>query len=116
IVGVLRRLAEKPHDGLQGMPRVGLDRRIEIVRDGQVGTECECAVKSPLRGFQVMRSRLAELLEEAVAASQSRPGGSVVRVFLEALAVEVARHGPALEVVLALEMSAAQIEFIRSGG
>ena len=86
------------------------------MREGQVGTERKGAVKSPPRQFQALRSLHAELLQEAVAPSQTCPRRSVVRVFVQAFAVEVAGHRRALRSALALHVVGAQVEFVSARG
>ncbi len=96
IVAVATGLAEQPHQRPFRESHVGLEVRVELVRDGEARIERERAAKRLFGSRLAVRRDLDELADDAMAPAQVRPRRREPRVEVEALLIEVARGGEAV--------------------
>ena len=105
-VGGVRALDETDHR-VVGATEIHLELREQLVGDRQIGIEIERPPERRLRVIEtLLRSRRQVLGHHVMDPAEARPRGRVVRIFLDALQVQIARDAPLLRVVT--ELVAAQ--------
>ena len=74
-----------------GLSLIALNRRVEVVRDGQIRVESERSLEGIICRGKVLVRDLSKFFDEALGPRELCPSGSVIRVSVQTLKIECAR-------------------------
>ena len=107
-------LLEQAHHRFGGAAAVHFHLRKDVVRDGEIRIERECAVERIFRAHTIGDLIFILVLrEQTVDATKPRPGRRVLRVLRDTLLVQIDRNVPSIGFVC--QLVGAQIELVRAG-